>query len=441
MVNGERWTRRQFLATSTSAAVAVSAPAASSLPRSSVLGANDTVRLGLIGCGPRGAGDLFRCLKEPKTQAVALCDVDEARIAQAAERIGVTPDIYVDFRRVIDRTDIDAVIVGTPDHWHAIPALHAIRAGKDVYLEKPVGHTIHEGQVLVAAARKHDRVVEVGLQQRSGTIFQEAVRLVQSGKIGKVSRVHCFNAWNAISAPGTGRSQILENLPDGPAPKGVDFDMWLGPAPKRPFNPNRFHWNYIYYWDYSGGMIIAWGVHLIDIVLLAMKSNGPRAVTTAGGRFVIHDARETPDTAEVILEFPEYTLTYSCRHGSSFPQGSPRADHGIQFWGDQATLLVNRFGYQIIPEGEGSEPRVSAKDLDNGDERHQRGFIESIRSRKAPVCSIEEGHRSTTACQLANISYRTGRKITWDPVKELIIGDPEASHYMTKEYRAPWSLV
>jgi predicted dehydrogenase len=440
MPKPESWTRRHFLLSSTSAAIASSARAASPPARTSAIGANDTVRLGLIGCGPRGTGDLFRCLKEPNTQAVALCDVDDGRIAQAVERIGVKPDIYHDFRRVIDRADIDAVIVGTPDHWHAIPALAALRAGKDVYLEKPVGHTIHEGQVLVEESRKHKRIVEVGLQQRSGTIFQEAIRLVQSGQIGKVSRVHCFNAWNAVAAPGTGRSQILENLPDGPAPPGVDFDLWLGPAPKRPFNPNRFHWNYIYFWDYSGGMIIAWGVHLIDIVLLAMKSAGPTAVTTSGGKFVLNDARETPDTAEVMFEFPEYTLTYSCRHATSFCQGGSRADHGIQFWGDQATLLVNRFGYQIIPEREGAEPSAGAKDLDNGEERHQRGFVSAVRSRKAPVCSIEEGHRSTTACQLANISYRTGRKIRWDPAREVIVGDSEASRYLTKEYRAPWVL-
>jgi predicted dehydrogenase len=432
-------TRRQFFMSS-AAAVSAGVASAKLRPGSAPRGANDTVRLGLIGCGPQGTGDLVRCLKDPKTQAVALCDVDESRLGQALKRIGGTPDTYKDFRRVLDRKDIDAVIVATPDHWHAIPALQALRSEKDVYLEKPVGHTVREGQLLVEAVRRHQRIVEVGLQQRSGTIFREAVEWVQSGEIGKVSRVHCFNAWSPASTAGGGRSETLENLPDGPPPSGVDYDMWLGPAPKRPFNPNRFHWNYIYFWDYSGGMLLAWGVHLIDIVLWAMKVKAPRAVITAGGKFVIQDPRETPDTAETLFEFPDFLLSYSCCHATSFTAGSPRADHGIQFRGDRATLLVNRFGYQIVPEGGRTEAIVGSKDLDNGAGRHQLGFIESVRSRKAPVCSIEDGHRSTTACQLANISYRTGRKILWNAEKEQIINDREASRFLSKKYRSPWSL-
>ncbi len=432
-------TRRQFFMSS-AAGLSAGVAAVESRAWSSPRGANDTVRLGLIGCGPQGTGDLARCLKDPKAQAVALCDVDESRLGQAMKRIGGKLDTYKDFRRVLDRNDIDAVIVATPDHWHAIPALQALSSGKDIYLEKPVGHTIREGQLMVEAVRRHQRHVEVGLQQRSGTIFREAVELVQSGKIGKVSRVHCFNAWSLASGSGRGRSETLENLPDGPPPSGVDYDMWLGPAPKRPFNLNRFHWNYIYFWDYSGGMLLAWGVHLIDIVLWAMKAKAPRAVVTAGGKFAIQDPRETPDTAEMLFEFPDFVLTYSCRHATSFPAGSPRADHGIQFLGDQATLLVNRFGYQIVPEAEQGEPVVSSKDLDNGAGRHQLGFIESVRSRQAPVCSIEDGHRSSTACQLANISYRTGRKILWNPEKEQIINDQEASRFLSKKYREPWSL-
>ena len=450
----KNWTRRRFLqasgvATGAKTAMGSTRPAASTNtspgalePAKSLgspMGANDTVRLGLIGSGSQGVKDLVRCLEAPKTTAVAICDVDESQLRKATKKIGSSVDTYGDFRRLLDRKDIDAVIVGTPDHWHAIPTLEAIRAGKDVYLEKPIGHTIREGQRLVEVASQHDRIVEVGLQQRSGTIFQKAVELVRSGHIGKVSRVHCINAWNVMPSGGTGRSRPMDNLPDEPTPAGIDYDMWLGPAPKRPFNRNRLHSNFIYYWDYSGGMVVAWGVHLLDIVLWAVNDM-PTGVTTSGGMFVVEDPRETPDTAEVLYDFPNLTVTYSCRHATAFATGSPRADHGIQFLGDKATLLVDRAGYQIIPEGEKAEPIGSDEKLDDGLGRHQRSFVESVRSRRAPVCSIEEGHKATTLCHLANISYLTGRKIAWDPEKEQILSDADASRYLSKEYRAPWSL-
>ena len=417
--------------------MAAAAPAVSS----SVPQANDTVRLALIGCGPQGVNDLMECLKAPKTAAVALCDVDPARLRGALKRSGGKADTCSDFRRIIERQDIDAVIVATPDHWHAIPALQAMRSGKDVYLEKPVTHTIEEGQLLVATARQFQRVVQVGLQQRSGTLFQQAVKLVRSGKIGKVTVAHCFNAWNVMRRDGTGRSLPLANAPDSEPPVGVDYDMWLGPAPERPFNPNRFHWNYIYYWDYCGGMLLTWGVHLVDIVLLAMEVKGPEAVTVSGGNYVVEDSRETPDTAEAIFDFPRFTLTYSCRHANRFPMGSRRLDHGIQFLGSQATLLVDRRGYQIVPEGEKPEPVVSPEGLDAGNGDHQREFVECVRSRKTPVCDMLEGHRSTATMQLANISYRTGRKIHWNVEKEQIVNDPAAARFIAKQYRAPWSLV
>lgn len=440
MEQHNRPSRREFFRKSVAgsvAGIAAAGPAVSS----TVLQANDTVRLGLIGCGPQGTNDLLQCLKAPKTAAVALCDVDPARLRGALKKSGGKADTYSDYRRIIERDDIDAVIVGTPDHWHAIPALQAMRAGKDVYLEKPIAHTIEEGQLLVTAARQHKRIVQVGLQQRSGAIFQEAVKIVRSGKIGKVTVARCLNAWNVIAGARSGRSLPIGNPPDSEAPEGVDYDMWLGPAPRRPFNPNRFHWNYIYYWDYSGGMLLTWGVHLVDIVLLAMDVKGPEAATVSGGKYVVEDSRDTPDTAEVLFDFPRFTLTYSCRHANQFPMGSPQAGHAIQFLGTDATLLLDRGGYRIIPEGEKAEPVKSPEGLSGGNGPHQREFIECVRSRKTPSCDILEGHRSTLTMQLANISYRTGRKIHWDPEKEQIVNDPGAAGFLTKQYRSPWSLV
>lgn len=433
MPNHTTFTRRQFLKSS-AAAMAVTHSI-----RSSPLGANDEIRLALIGCSEQGVYDLQECLKSPNTRTVALCDVDQNQIKEAVKRLGGSLDTYGDFRQIVDRKDIDAVIIATPDHWHAIPALQVMQSGKDLYLEKPIGHTIHEGQLMVKAAKRHNRVVSVGLQQRSGALFLKAMEVIRSGQLGKIPLVHCFNAWNDKLNYKAGYRQ-LKNKPDSTPPTGVDYDFWLGPAPKRPFNRDRYNGTYLYYWDYSGGMTITWGVHLIDSVMQFMNVEAPLSVTASGGKYVFDDTRDTPDTVEQVFDFPGFMLTYSCRHANAFPSGSRRKDHGIQFFGTEGTMLLDRSGYQIITEGKKSETVNSPEGLDAGGGAHQRDFIESMRSRKQPNCTIIEGHRSTTACHLANIAYRTGRKLRWDANKEQIIGDVEASRLMTKKYRAPWSL-
>ena len=426
-------TRRQFLP-GLAASVATVYGA-----RGIVLGANDAIRLGLIGCSGQGVGDLRDCLKAPNTKAVALCDIDPAQLAKAAQRIGGNVETTADFRRILDRKDIDAVIIATPDHWHAIPALQALQAGKDLYLEKPIGHTIHEGQLLVKAAQSSKQVVSVGLQQRTGTLFLKAREIIQTGQLGKISHVHCWNAWND-QANFEGSYRQLKKVANGQPPAGVDYDFWLGPAPKREFNANRYNGTYLYYWDYSGGMTITWGVHLIDSAMHLMNAAAPLSVTATGGKFALSDDRDTPDTVEQVFEFPNFILTYSCRHANAFASGSAASDHGIQFFGTEGTMLLNRDGYQIITEGKKPETIKSAAGLEAGWGTHQRNFIECLTTRQAPHCTMLEGHRATTACQLANIAYRTGHKLRWDATKEQIIGDAEASKLMTKQYRAPWKL-
>jgi predicted dehydrogenase len=426
-------TRRQFLP-----GLAASITTAYTLG-GKVLGANDAIRLGLIGCSGQGVGDLRDCLKAPNTRAVALCDLDPAQLAKAAQRIGGNVETTTDFRRLLDRKDIDAVIIATPDHWHAIPALQALQAGKDVYLEKPIGHTIHEGQLLVKAAQSSKQVVSVGLQQRTGTLFLKAREIIQAGQLGKISHVHCWNAWND-QANFEGSYRQLKKVANGQPPAGVDYDVWLGPAPKREFNANRYNGTYLYYWDYSGGMTITWGVHLIDSAMHLMNAAAPLSVTATGGKFALTDDRETPDTVEQVFEFPHFILTYSCRHANAFASGSAASDHGIQFFGTQGTMLLNRDGYQIITEGKKPETIKSPVGLEAGWGTHQRNFIECLTTRQAPHCTMLEGHRATTACQLANIAYRTGHKLRWDAMNEQIIGDAEAARLMTKHYRAPWKL-
>ncbi len=422
---------------------------ASSALAAAALGANNQIRVALIGCGGRGRSNLELFQTDPSCRIVAICDVDRGRAAETRASLAPPPDIYSDFRRLLERKDIDAVIVATPDHWHAIPALQAMRAGKDVYLEKPVGHTVEEGVALMAEAGRSGRVLEVGLQQRSGTLFADAARVIREGALGKISLVHCLNVWNqsesgnldyTILRPAHSRSHGLGHPPDGDPPPGVDYDFWLGPAPKRRFNPNRFHWNYLYFWDYSGGMVITWGVHMLDSVRHLLGLGWPRAVSASGGRYVLDDMRETPDTLAVAFDYPNLTVTCSVQHANAFSWGNPKADHGIQILGTKGTMLLTRDGYRILPEGESTNVIQSAAGLDAGDGAHQRRFLESVRSRQAPACGIREGHISTASLQLANIAYRTGRKIFWDAGRQEIAGDPGAARYLRKEYRQPWSL-
>src|SRR3989454_4406537 len=255
-------------------------------------GANQKVRLGLIGSGGMGKGDLECFFLNPEVDCGVICDVDDAMIAQGVEicekKRGKKPDTVKDFRRVLERKDVDVVLIATPDHWHALPTVLACQAGKDVYVEKPLAKTIDEGRAMLEASRRHHRVVQMGSQWRSCKHILEAAELVRSGKLGKVSLVRgwAYLDWlQAIGKPA-----------DGTPPAGVDYDMWLGPAPKRPFNPNRFHFNFRWFWDYAGGLMTDWGVHLINIMLWAMGPEHPKNVSSTGGIFVLDDNRETPDT-------------------------------------------------------------------------------------------------------------------------------------------------
>jgi predicted dehydrogenase len=419
------------------------------LASTAILGANDAIRVALIGCGGRGRSDMDFFRRDPACRIVALCDVDRNRLDETRASLTPAPDVYSDFRRLVERQDIDAVIVATPDHWHAIPALHALRAGKDVYLEKPIGHTVQEGEVLVAEAARTSRILEVGLQQRSGSLFLEAARIIREGQLGKVSLVHCLNVWNqtdsgaldySILRPARSRGHGLGNPPDSDPPQGVDYDFWLGPAPKRRFNPNRFHWNYLYFWDYSGGMAVTWGVHMLDSVRHLLGLGWPRSVAASGGRYVLDDMRETPDTQVSIFDYPGLTVTCSVQHANAFPWGNPRMDHGIQILGTKGTMLLTRTGYRILPEGANTNIIDSASGLEAGDGTHQLRFLESLRTRTPPSCGIAEAHISTASLQLANISYRTGRKVFWDEKNRQITNDPDVARYLAKEYRAPWSL-
>ena len=414
---------------------------------SRVLGANDRVRVGLIGAGQQGTYDMKDFALHPEVEIAAVCDVYEPNLQKALDIAGAGAQSYKDFRQVLDRQDIDAVIVGTPDHWHALPTVEACKAGKDVYVEKPICCAIDEGKVMVDAARKHNRVVQVGTQQRSATHFQEAVKLVQQGYLGKVSFVR---AWNYSNEYPKG----IGNPPDSDPPAGLDWDAWLGPAPKRPFNTNRFgvgdRWStFRYFWDYAGGFMTDWGVHLMDIVQWAMQVDGPDAITAAGGKFFIEDNAETPDTLQVTYQYPHFVAVYENRWDNA--NSMYNHGYGIEFHGTDATMFVDRGGFEVFPETRPGVPgakhpdnRAPAMKMDacnNDHYDHVRNFLDCMKSRQRPISDIEIGHRSTSVCLLGNVAYRSQRRVMWDVAKQQIReGNTDAEQYLARHYRAPWVL-
>ncbi|MDH7503409.1 MAG: Gfo/Idh/MocA family oxidoreductase [Verrucomicrobiota bacterium] len=423
-----RLTRREFVAAS-SKTLALGAALASG-PALNVLGANDKIRLGFIGVGGRGFDHFKQLQAMSDVELIAAADASQPKLDRAKAAASQIRT-YKDYRALIESKDIDAVVIATPDHWHAIQTIHACQAGKDVYVEKPLGHNIREGRAMVRAARKYDRVVQLGTQQRSGPTWIEAVERIKSGEFGKISLVRTWNCWGLESIHAD-----MGNPPDTDPPPGVDYDLWLGPAPSRRFNPRHFDFYFYYHWAYSGGMLSAWGVHLFDVVTWAM---GPtiNAVTTVGGKFVFNDARETPDTAAVTFECPGYVWTYELRHGNGKdPWGE--MDHGIEFYGTKASLRINRRGYTVFLEDARSEP---LKVQDRGqDTQHKRNWLECIRSRKRPNADVELGHLGSIPGHLGNIAYRVGRRIVWDGRNETIPNDPDAVALLGRTYRAPYLL-
>jgi len=414
--------------------------------------ANDKVRIGIIGSGSRGMQVLATFLENPEVDVVSVADVDDRHAEDCAAEVkkkrGNAPTTARDYRKMLDSKDVDAVIIATPDHWHAIPAIHAVMAGKDVYAEKPVGHNIAEGQAMIKAARKYNKVMAVGTQQRSSTNFQTAVEAVRSGKIGKVFWIQTWNFEN-ISPVGMGRAE------DTDPPPGVDYDRWLGPAPKRSFNKNRFHLLFRWFSDYAGGMMSDWGVHLNDIVLWALDSKGPKSASTTGGIFTTDDDRDTPDTMQVVYEFPGCTLTYSMRKGNGLKFNGH--DYGILFCGTDGSLLLDRRGHEVIPDkviepygfravhGERKLRKITLEEetfkaKGDGIKEHVQNFIECLHSREKPTADIEIAHRSTNTCHLGNIAYKVGRKLQWDAETETFVGDPEASTLLTRTYRKGYEL-
>ena len=342
---------------------------------------SDQLNFAVIGCKGMGWSNMNAHLKMPNVNCVAIADIDQSVLDQRSEDVnkqrGKKPQVYKDYRKMLENKDIDAVIIGTPDHWHCLTMVDSLSAGKHVYVEKPIANTIEECNLMVKAKQRYGKMVQVGQWQRSGSQYAEAIDYVKSGKLGQIRLVKTW-AYQGWMKP-------VPVMPDGPVPQGVDYDMWLGPAPKRPFNGNRFHFNFRWFWDYAGGLMTDWGVHEIDIALYAMGVTAPKSVMASGGKFAYpDDASETPDTLQTVYEYDGFNMLWE--HATGIDGGNYGTTEGIAFIGNNATLVVNRGGWKVIPETETKEgKRVNKieeiqliKPNGNALEIHAKGFVSSI---------------------------------------------------------------
>lgn len=454
--------RRDFIrdAAKTAAGVAVGAGAAGMAKRadgsvyksilpSTIMGANEKIRTGHIGVGGMGTANLRFVLERDDIQPVAVCDLWPPHRERAAEMVSQKwdkPSQHKDFREIIDNDAIDAVVIVTPDHWHAIPSIAACDAGKDVWCEKPLATTIEEGRHMVEAARRNNTVFQAGTMQRSSEVFQEAVQMVQEGYLGDVAHVECYiHDGEPVEGIGQGSTEKPEEL---------DWEFHQGWTELVPFNSNRWLYNFRWFLDYSGGKMTDWGAHLVDIAVWAMgEDKAPKNVNATGGKFLMTDNRTTPDTLNVSWEFDDYVLTFTNRVWSNYiPEGY--ANHGIIFHGTNATMVLSRSGYRVIPQFErkGGKPNPDAAEAK---ERrgtgmamhyaHWQNFVDCIRSRKRPICDVAVCHNTTTVCHMGTCSFVAGEKLHWDAEKEKFYGGvkkatKKANNFAYREYQNGWKL-
>jgi len=395
----------------------------------------DTVRVGLIGTNGMGWSNLNAILHIPGVECTALCDVDENVLRNRVEELKkrqINVKAYVDYKDLLKAKDVDVVIIATPDHWHCLQMVDAVAAGKDVYVEKPIGNSIHECEIMVAAAKKHKRVVQVGQWQRSQQHFKDAMDFVHSGKLGKIRLV---KAWAY-----QGWMKSVPVQPDASVPAGVHYDKWLGPAPKRAFNPNRFHFNFRWYWDYAGGLMTDWGVHMLDYALIGMKVSDPVSVMAAGGKFAYpEDAAETPDSLTTVYEFEGFNVQWEQATGIDL--GPYQKNHGVAFIGNNGTLVVNREGWEVIPEKGRMDAVSFQRSQDNGLDKHMVNFVEAVRNKSAEGLNapIEAGAHIAIFSQMGNIAYRFKKKLFWDKQKRSF-NNKDADQYLAKVYHNGYNL-
>jgi predicted dehydrogenase len=432
--------RRQFLERSGLTAAAALAGAMLPKQRASAqsrpLAANERIRIAFVGTAGQGQFNLGLFLKEPHVEVPVVCDVDLTHAAAARRLTGDKAEVVQDYRTLLDRKDLDALVVCTPDHWHAIITIQACQAGKDVYVEKPMTLCVAEGRRMVQAAQKHGRVVQVGTQQHSGEHYAEAAELVQNGGLGRVFHVctwYIDNRWPGVTPP-----------PSDEPPKHLNWDLWVGPRLKVPYDRMRCSGNHRFYFDYAGGQMTDIGTHHMETVQMFMKARAPLSAVAAGQKLMKQEPFDTPDTLTALWEYPGWTLEFVNREASAY--NKELSEFGILFYGTDATMYIDRGGFEITPERQRRAAKVVGTPRKQNympemlSIRHIRNFLDCMRTRKAPAVDAETGQRATTVPHLANIAYRTGRKIRWDAEKEQIIDDPQANELLTRTYRPPYVL-
>ena len=402
---------------------------------------SDQLNVGVIGVNGMGWSDASSAIKIPGVNLVAICDIDKSVIQNrlnelTKKNIDISRiKIYSDYRKLLEQKDIDIVIIGTPDHWHALMMIEAVQAGKDVYVEKPVGNSIIECRTMVAAQQRYNKVVQGGQWQRSQQHFKDAVSFVHSGQLGNIRtvKVWCYQGWM--------RPEPV--VPDSAPPEGVDYKQWLGPATTMPFNSSRFHFHFRWFWDYAGGLMTDWGVHLLDYALIGMKADVPKSIDGLGGKFAYPElAEETPDTLTTMYEFDNFNLIWDSAMG--IDNGSYGRDHGIAFIGNNGTLVLNRGGWEVIEERQ-SKSKVSSplkKSVDNGLNKHWENFVSVVKSRKMEElnCSIQAGAHVATVAQMGNISFRSQQKLHWDKAKAKFTDQAINDKYLLKPYHNGYHL-
>ncbi len=414
-----------------------------------IVSANDKFNIGVIGCNGMGWSNTNSFLKMKDVDLLGICDVDtnviKKRMSDYSSLRKNTPKTYSDYRELLNNKEIDAVIIGTPDHWHCKIMVDAVKAGKHVYVEKPIANSIAECNLMVAAQQKTGKIVQAGQWQRSGPHYKKAIEIVRSGVLGKIRlvKVWAYQGW----------MKPVPVVPDTAVPAGVDYNFWLGPAPKRNFNANRFHFNFRWFWDYAGGLMTDWGVHEIDIALYAMQADAPISVMATGGKLAYpDDASETPDTLQTVFQYKDFNMLWE--HATGIDNGPYKRREGIAFIGNFGTLVVDRGGYEVLTERKAEgyslwgdekmdpiEAFVKPKEIDYLD-LHTQNFVEAVKKNDQSLLNthIRSGSVAAINAQMGNIAYRTGKKVYWDAKQGNFGNDAEANKMIKPAYHNGWEL-
>jgi len=409
-------TRRDFIRTASVLAAGSLLPV-DALPKARVkVAPSDKIKVGLIGVRSQGYSDLASFLKNPEVECVALSDIDSDLLSGRTNdlvKLGFEkPQLYNDYRKMLENKDIDIVVIGTPDHWHCMQFVDSLEAGKHIYVEKPLGNSIAEINIMHKAAKEHGKLIQVGQWQRSQPHFVDAIDYLKTGKLG---RIRTCKAWSYVDWKGA-----VPKVPDSAVPEGVNYDMWLGPAPNRPFNMNRFHFTWRWYWEYGNGLMTDWGVHLIDYILYGMGKTIPVSVMAIGGKYAFpDDDMVTPDTMTAVYDFKDFTMIWE--HTIGIGLGNWKRPHGMSYIGENGTLVLDRNGWEVVPEKEKIEAIPVQKNVGNGLDLHVRNFLDCLKNNTPDKlhAGIDVARSVALVAQMGNIAYRTGEKVVWEDSKQL----------------------